>query len=213
MWFPADKATDGQHKLQQRSSKFSVRERHGDRDPSLGDLSDTERTIGLGLDTIALRPRSLSSADNEVIRIITTHSDEERESPDERSPQVSHDVSTAGRRRVRRLITKAGIKLGNAAHQKLDTSDYKDQKAHKYPEVPAEDFRNPALERVSTQYTELREQNSRADSNYTPSIVSTSGIEATSPPLAHGSPPLESSPALPPARQDTLKVPTQAHLH
>jgi hypothetical protein len=172
-----------------------------------------ERTVGLGLDAVAMRPRSLSPADNRIIRIITTHSDDEREVPDDTPQQISHDEPTAGRRRVRKWFTKAGIKLGNAAHQKLDVSDYNDQKAHRFPAVPGEDLRNPALERVSMQYTELRRQNSKAGSNYTPSIVSTFGIEATSPPLSHGSPLLETSPALRPARRDTLEVPTQVHLH
>jgi hypothetical protein len=199
--------------LQQRSSNSLYRGRDNDRDQSPSQVSDTERPSGLGLDGVAIRPRSISPGDMRLIPTITTHSDSEPAIAQEATQHGSDDEPTAGRLRVRKWFTKAGNKLGNAAHQKLDVSDYNDQKAHRFPAVPGENLRNPALERVSMQYTELRRQNSRAGSNYAPSIVSTSGIEAASPPPAHEPPFPESSPALRPARRDTLEVPTQVHLH
>jgi hypothetical protein len=131
------------------------------------------------------------------------------------SGTMQHDnrvEPTAGRPKVRKLLEKIANSLGNAAHQKLDVSDYKDQKAHRYPEVPGEIFRNADLERIEKQYTELREKNSRAESNYAISINSTSGLEGSSV-SPHASPHLESSPSRMPKRRDTLEVPTPVHIH
>lgn len=122
---------------------------------------------------------------------------------------------TAGRNTVRKWLNSAADYLGNAAHDKFDVSDYKNEKARGFPEVPGEVLRNPALERISTQYSRLREENSRAGSTYAPSIASTSGIEGSStpPPPLHESPRPETSPARKPKRRDTLEVPAQVHGH
>lgn len=121
------------------------------------------------------------------------------------------NVPTAGRRLIRGWFTSAANYLGNAAHQKLDASDYKDKKAHGFPEVPGEPLRNAALERISKQYSELREQ--RALSNYSPSIISTPGVEGRTSPPPQESPLPEPSPSLRPARRATLEVPAPAHTH
>ncbi|KAF1914295.1 hypothetical protein BDU57DRAFT_557965 [Ampelomyces quisqualis] len=123
------------------------------------------------------------------------------------------DEPTAGRPRVRQWFTTAANYLGNAAHQKLDVSDYKDQKAHGFPEVPGELFRNPDLEITRTQYEQLREQNSRAQSSYAPSTHSTPGHEGGSTSPLQSSPRLDTSPSRIPKRRDTLEVPAQVHSH
>jgi hypothetical protein len=115
---------------------------------------------------------------------------------------------TAGRHRVRKLLTAAGNKLGDAAHEKLDPNhDRKDDETNKFPEVPGESLRNPDLEQISRTFSRLREE--RASSTYSASIISTPGIE--SPPPTHDSPRLETSPVRRPKRRDTLEVPKEAH--
>jgi hypothetical protein len=63
--------------------------------------------------------------------------------------------------------------LGDSFHRRFRVSDYKDQVAHRYPEVPGECLRNPNLERIDIQYSQMRE-NARAwqDSEYAVSIAS-----------------------------------------
>jgi hypothetical protein len=115
---------------------------------------------------------------------------------------------TAGRHRVRKLLTAAGNKLGDAAHEKLDPDhDRKDNETNKFPEVPGEMFRNPDLEQISRTFSRLREE--RASSTYSASIMSTPGIE--SPPATHDSPRPDTSLALLPKRRATLKVPKEVH--
>jgi hypothetical protein len=120
------------------------------------------------------------------------------------------DEPTAGRPRVRKWLTEAANKMGNAAHDKLDVSDYNDKKAHTFPEIPGEPWRNPVFEQTRIQYDQLREQNVRAESTYAASINSVSGQEGGStPPESHASPRLETRPK----RRDTLDVPTPIHKH
>ncbi|KAH7390916.1 hypothetical protein DE146DRAFT_618728 [Phaeosphaeria sp. MPI-PUGE-AT-0046c] len=123
------------------------------------------------------------------------------------------DDPTAGRPRVRQWFTTVANYMGNQAHQKFDTSDYRDQRAHGFPEVPGENLRNRDLSDTRERYSELREQNSRAESTYAPSVISTYGHEGGSTPPAQPSPRLSSSPSRRPKRRDTLEVPTPAHMH
>jgi hypothetical protein len=121
----------------------------------------------------------------------------------------SDEEPTAGRERVRHWFTTAANKLGNAAHQKLDVSDYKDHEAHRFPEVPGEKLRNRDFERIDKQYSQMREI-SRAESAYAASIASATGLEGGSN-SPHPSPHPEHSPSRAPPRRDTLEVPTPTH--
>lgn len=123
------------------------------------------------------------------------------------------DEPTAGRPRVRQWFTTVANYMGNQAHQKFDTSDYTDQRAHNFPEVPGEGLRNQRLSKTRERYSELREQNSRAESTYAPSVVSTNGPEGGSTPPAQPSPRLSVSPSRRPKRRDTLEVPAPTHMH
>jgi hypothetical protein len=189
-----------------------------DRDVSPGRLSDLHRPSGLsgaGSDNNGLGIRTTMSSDIGRIPTITEPMVERRTTAGTHHHEdEAKDEPTAGRPRVRHLFTIAANKLGNAAHQKLDVSDYKDQKAHAFPEVPGEPLRNPAFGRVSEQYTVLREERSRAGSNYAPSIASNSGLEGGSTPPTHASPRPDTSPSRkPPKRKNTLEVPTPVHIH
>ena len=150
-----------------------------------------------------------SPSPNEIGLIPTITHPESEQMNDTEDP---NEEPTAGRNRVRKWFTSAGNYLGNVAHDKLDVSDFKDQKAHQFPEVPGEVLRNPALERISNQYSRLREE--RAGSTYAASIASTSGIEGSvTPPPTQESPRPEMSPATRPKRSNTLEVPSPAHVH
>lgn len=175
------------------------------------------RSSGADSDNQGLGIQGLRSTSPYDIRLIPTI-DLEDDSP--KTPVSTHgreneeEEPTAGRPLVRQWFTKAANYLGNAAHQKLDTSDYNDQQAHKFPEIPGETLRNPALEQVSRQYSQLREQRSRAESTYAASIASVSVQEDVSSPPQPTSPRLNTSPSRrPPRRRDTLEVPTPVHIH
>jgi len=178
------------------------------------------RSSGTGSDHQGLGIQGLRSTSPHEMRLIPTITQpdlEEAPSIAQVSTQRHEDEEeepTAGRPFVRQWFTKAANYLGNAAHQKLDTSDYNDQQAHRFPEIPGETLRNPALEQVSRQYSELREQRSRAESTYAASIISMSGQEDMSSPPPPTSPRPDTSPSRrPPRRRDTLEVPTPVHIH
>lgn len=159
----------------------------------------------------ALGIRSTSPNGMALVPTITANLDQEELN----NTESGRGQPTAGRHTVRKWLNSAADYLGNAAHDKFDVSDYKNEKARGFPEVPGEVLRNPALERISTQYSRLREENSRAGSTYAPSVASTSGIEGSStpPPPKHDSPRPEASPTRKPKRRDTLEVPAQVHGH
>jgi hypothetical protein len=119
-------------------------------------------------------------------------------------------VSNAGRGAVRKWLERASIYISDVTHDRLDTSDFPDTRARRYPWVPGEEFRNTEIYRTSTQYDTIREQRSRAAS-YPPSIASTSGAEQVSPLPQPASPRPEPSPVRTPVRRDTLTVPAPAH--
>ncbi|KAF2853558.1 hypothetical protein T440DRAFT_389978 [Plenodomus tracheiphilus IPT5] len=160
----------------------------------------------------ALGIRSPSPTDIGLITTIT-----HPESVNEHREHVSEarqneELPTAGRQRVRRWFNAAGDYWANAAHEKLDVSDFNDPRAHRFPEIPGEIFRNPLLEQISRDYTQRRED--RANSTYAASIISTPGLEqVNTPPPTVESPRPETSPSRKPKRRDTLEVPTPAHLH
>jgi hypothetical protein len=115
----------------------------------------------------------------------------------ERTYQLENqDRVIAGRPRTRQWFTSAENKLEGTPHQKLDGADFKDKRAHSFPEIPGEPLRNEALERASEQYNALRVETSRAESTY-----------------VHASPRTGKSPSRTPRRKDTLEVPTPVHIH
>jgi hypothetical protein len=196
--------------MQQRHSGYSQHGSGSDRDASPGRASDLHRPSGVSFEGHGLGVQITPSSDFGRIPTI------EEPGMERTMTEVTHrleDEPTAGRPRVRQLLTSAANKLGNAAHTKLDVSDYKDKRAHDFPEIPGEPLRNAALERVSEQYNTLREQNSRAESTYAASIASTSGLEEGSTPPQHASPRPDTSPSRKPKRKNTLEVPTPVHIH
>jgi hypothetical protein len=136
--------------------------------------------------------------------------------------QESFDKPTAGRARIRQWFSTADNFLRNAAHQKLDVSDYQDQEAPRFPEVPGEMLRNPAFERIEEQYSQMREI-SRAESAYVPTIASASRLGAGSnlpylslhPESIGLEPSIRSQPGPPslPSRRDNLEIKSPIHHH
>lgn len=192
------------------NSTSSRQSRSSERRTSRGQLSAIDYTMNRNLEDNALRIRSPSPNDFGLTLTIThpDHGNKYHES----DVDDTHDQPTAGRHRVRKFLTSAGNKLGNAAHNKLDASDYSDENAHRFPEVPGESLRNPALAETSRTYSRLREE--RASSMYTASIASISAIESNStPPPTHDSPRPDASPTRLPKRRDTLEVPKPVHSH
>jgi hypothetical protein len=196
--------------MQQRHSGYSQHGPGSDRDTSPGRSSGPRRPSGISPEGYGLGIETFSS--NDMGRIPTIEEPGMERSATERTHRPE-DEPTAGRPRVRQLLMSVANKLGNAAHTKLDVSDYKDKRAHNFPEIPGEPLRNAALERVSEQYNTLREQNSRAESTYAQSIASTPGLEEVSAPPPHASPRPDTSPSRKPKRKNTLEVPTPVHIH
>ncbi|KAH8728427.1 hypothetical protein GQ44DRAFT_757347 [Phaeosphaeriaceae sp. PMI808] len=183
IWFKEEKLKD-EPAFHRSPSSFSQRELGSDRDPSPIRALDAQRSPGLLSDGNALGISSLSVNEMRLAPTIT----EPNFGRANTGARQDQEEFMAGRKKIRHWFTSAANYLGNAAHQKLDVSDYNDQKAHRFPEVPGETLRNPALERISLQYSQLREQNSRAGSTYAPSITSTRGLEGGSTPPMHASP-------------------------
>jgi hypothetical protein len=208
LWYKKGKADEEKEAVQHPPSENPQHETDSERNPSPAFDPEMNRPPcrcserhGLGI---------TPSDDLGLIPTITMPSTER--APTTRTVQhESNDEPTAGRARVRDLFTKAANKLGNAAHQKLDVSDYKDREAHRFPEVPGEKLRNRDFERIDKQYSQMRET-SRAESAYAASIASASGLEGGSN-SPHPSPRPEHSPSSAPQRRDTLEVPTPVHTH
>lgn len=210
LWFKKDENLKEKSGLQRSPSQYAHNGHGSDRSVSPGRRPTMPQSSDVGSECYGLGIRSASPQDMSIVPTITQ--------PDLEPEHIevvhgNDDEPTAGRPRVRQWFTKAANYLGNAAHQKLDTSDYNDQQAHQFPEIPGEPLRNPALQRVSRQYSELREQNSRAESTYAPSIVATPELEDGSIPPALTSPRPDTSPSRRPRRRDTLEVPTPIHIH
>ncbi|KAL5113736.1 hypothetical protein ACEQ8H_008378 [Pleosporales sp. CAS-2024a] len=212
LWYQGDKTLQEKPTMQQGSSDIYQSGLDSDRDVSPTRISGLPRSSEGGSENNG--PRTLVTTSNDIGRIPTitgpgigpsTTAETFRETDDDDEP-------TAGRPRVRQWFTSAANYLGNAAHQKLDVSDYKDQKAHTFPEIPGEPLRNAALNRISIQYDELRKERLRAQSTYAASIVSTSGLEGVSTSPNYASPRPEQSPVHRPKRSNTLDVPPPAHL-
>jgi hypothetical protein len=216
LWYKEEKTGEEKTTVAYPPSDYSHHD--SDRHPSPRRASDVHRSSDVADDNALGIHFPFSIDTREIYRIptITEPVTEqiERVETDDAPQNNTTDMPTAGRPRVRKWLTEAANKMGNAAHDKLDVSDYNDQKAHSFPEIPGEPLRNPGLERVSMQYSQLREQNVRAESTYAASVNSVSGQEDVStPPASHTSPRLEISPSRKPKRRDTLEVPTPVHIH
>ncbi|PGH00023.1 hypothetical protein GX51_06022 [Blastomyces parvus] len=73
---------------------------------------------------------------------------------------------SGNRRKVARALTKFVIYLSDAAHERLNDSEFKSGKALDFPEIPGEIRRNRALPSIRNQYNTYRE----TDGNITPSL-------------------------------------------
>ncbi|KAF1355946.1 hypothetical protein EJ07DRAFT_130163 [Lizonia empirigonia] len=155
------------------------------------------------------------SSDPNVLGITITGPDREP-SPDEHIERVPVDTpetkGNAGRFKIRSWFEKASIVMSDAAHRELDTSDYRDQKARRYPWIPGEELRNDIIHRTSTNY----EKNRAA--SYASSTKSAREAEGSSTPpaetLPRPSPRPDASPdaiTRAPRRRSTLEVPPVAY--
>ncbi|KAL2851216.1 hypothetical protein BJX68DRAFT_235985 [Aspergillus pseudodeflectus] len=63
------------------------------------------------------------------------------------------------RRRIRRVLIRLGISLSNAAHDRLHDYEFKQGPASDFPEIPAEQQRNGALQQIREQYNPKRDSN------------------------------------------------------
>jgi hypothetical protein len=106
----------------------------------------------------------------------------------------SSTIDLGNRRKVAKTLTAIGNRLGSAAHDWFDDSEFKRGKALDFPEIPGEEHRNRALPRIREQYNQRRDeygnvtpalhaQRSRGAS-FTSSIASGLGIERDT--NAHG---------------------------
>ncbi|KAF1851414.1 uncharacterized protein K460DRAFT_271768 [Cucurbitaria berberidis CBS 394.84] len=199
-----------QSRAQQTNQDSSHHSYSNERNISPSPPSDLEHSPSRSSRDNALGIRCASPHDFGLIPIITQPDLEQHQDID--AAHIHQSEPTAGRNKVRKWLTSAANYMGNAAHEKLDLSN--DKEIHRFPEVPGEGLRNPEFERISTQYSRLREENSRVGSSYAASVASTPGIGGSStPPPPQESPRPETSPARKPARRNTLEVPKPAHLH
>ncbi|KAJ0415383.1 hypothetical protein BJY00DRAFT_327110 [Aspergillus carlsbadensis] len=63
------------------------------------------------------------------------------------------------RRKVSRVLMRLGISLSNAAHDRLHDYEFKQGPALDFPEIPAEQQRNGALQQIREQYNPKRDSN------------------------------------------------------
>ncbi|KAH3977655.1 hypothetical protein HBH70_106560 [Parastagonospora nodorum] len=212
LWYKGEKDLQEEHTTLPHTSDYLQHGSGSDREMSPSRFPDEPRSPGAVSEGLGLGIRTTTS--NDIGRIPTiTEPAVERSATAGTQHRNGEDDPSAGRPRVRQWFTSAANYLGNAAHHKLDVSDYKDQKAHAFPEIPGEPLRNAAIGRISEQYTVLRAERSRAESTYAPSIASNSGLEGGSTPPTHASPRPDISPSRKPKRKNTLEVPTPVHIH
>jgi hypothetical protein len=155
------------------------------------------------------------SSDPHALGPTLTVTDTAREhSPDEHIEQVplrtdtAKTESNAGRRKVRNWFERAGIAMSDAAHREFDVSDFRDQKARRYPWIPGEELKNKDIHRTSTNY----EKNRAA--SYASSIRSAREAEGSLTPPAETSPQPDPNPdaiTVAPRRRSTLEVPPLIH--
>ncbi|KAF2622995.1 hypothetical protein BU25DRAFT_350925 [Macroventuria anomochaeta] len=155
------------------------------------------------------------SSDPNALQTIPTITEPGRgSSPDEHIERVpvradtAKSESNAGRGKVRKWFEKAGVYMSDAAHRELDVSDYRDEKARRYPWIPGEELKNKDIHRTSTNYDKNRA------ASYASSIRSAREAEGRSTPPAETSPQPDASPdaiSVAPRRWSTLEVPPLVH--
>ncbi|KAK2802009.1 hypothetical protein FQN51_004919 [Onygenales sp. PD_10] len=79
-------------------------------------------------------------------------------------------TDTGGRRKIAKALTTIGNYLSNAAHDRVDDSEFKTGPALDFPEIPGEIRRNPELTRIRGQYNQ-----DRGDATPTPTLRGRSG--------------------------------------
>jgi hypothetical protein len=198
--------------LQYPSSEHSYRGRSNHRDASPSHFFNAQPPSITSPDGNALGIRSMSPDDIRLMPTIT-HTDHDQSMQGMGIQPEEHHEPTAGRGRIRKWLTSAGDYLGNAAHEKLDVSNFHNKEASKFPEIPGEDLRNAGLPQTHRQYSQLRERTSSAASYHEHSNASVSNMENGFSPSFVESPQPEISTLRKPVRKNTLEVPVQAHTH
>ncbi|OTB01823.1 hypothetical protein M426DRAFT_74983 [Hypoxylon sp. CI-4A] len=172
----------------------------------------TEGPNGLFVGPSHHRPAS-NSAD-----IQSSSSNSEREhSTDIADQQATHDIGN--RRKIRKMLWRFSDYLGTAAQDRFDDSEFRQGKALDFPEVPAEELRNPDLHHIRKVYNPHCEdepapsiRTTRAGS-FVGSVASRSSVEGggsaisriiTAPPLSRSASPAPT--ALGVLRASTLPV-------
>jgi hypothetical protein len=218
LWFKKDVANvEEKVDSQYPNSEHSYRGRSNHRDASPSQFFTAQSPSITTPNNNALGIRSMSPDDIRLMPTIT-HTDHDQSMQGVRTqlgkPQSEeHHEPTAGRGRIRKWLTSAGDYLGNAAHEKLDVSNFHDKEASRFPEIPGEDLRNAGLSQIHRQYSQLRERTSSAASYHEHSNASVSNMEnGFSLPFVE-SPQPEISPTRKPVRKNTLEVPVPAHIH
>ncbi|OAX77361.1 hypothetical protein ACJ72_08343, partial [Emergomyces africanus] len=129
------------------------------------------------------QPKASSNQDNNSMREINTIASAESSHSPVRDAEMRRSVShtrsvqdgqprqplagdSGNRRKVARALTKFVIYLSDAAHERLNDSEFKSGKAQDFPEIPGEIRRNRALPHIRNQYNTYREN----EGNVTPSL-------------------------------------------
>jgi hypothetical protein len=198
LWSTADDSDtlSKKHGEEYAQSGSSLRGRSSERDLSPGNLSAMHHAPSNSRSSNALGIWSDSPRNHELVPTITHPEAEtvshEANSRDRRSTSDQQDDQpTAGRHAVRKFLTSVGNRLGDVAHERLDTQGQSSEQTQGYPETPGENLRNPDLEDTKRAYSEGR----------------------SSPSPSQGSPFPEISPSRVPKRRDTLEIPKEVHVH
>ncbi|OJD18333.1 hypothetical protein AJ78_01646 [Emergomyces pasteurianus Ep9510] len=129
------------------------------------------------------QPKASLNQDNSSMREINTIASAESSHSPVRGVETRRSVSqsrsiqdgqtrqplagdSGNRRKVARALTKFVIYLSDAAHERLNDSEFKSGKAQDFPEIPGEIRRNRALPHIRNQYNTYRE----SEGNVTPSL-------------------------------------------
>ena len=156
------------------------------------------------------------STDPNALQTIPTITEPGCDSPNEHiehapvRTDTTNPESSAGRGKVRKWFEKAAVYMSDAAHRELDVSDYRDEKARRYPWIPGEELKNKDIHRTSTNYDRNRA------ASYASSIRSAREADAPPSPTVETSPrrtesPDAITPVPPPRRRSTLEVPPVAY--
>ncbi|KAI1099295.1 hypothetical protein F4804DRAFT_86966 [Jackrogersella minutella] len=96
----------------------------------------------------------------DAARLRSSSSNSRREVTTEIARSETHPpIDIGNRRKVAQTLRKVSDYLGTAAHDRFDDSEFKHGKALDFPEVPAEEMRNPDLPNIRERYNQYHEEN------------------------------------------------------